>query len=236
MNLSPTALRAVEAYGGRSLWTAGRAVESTLSAGGLAFRLKWQRPFVRVKCRFELGRPSASIQAIDREGNTGILDGHDVRIVDGSGRVVESRPAARKYFPYGRRALWWDRLDQTYFAGYALWNYMTLPSLLLQEDIAWREVEEGVLDATFPPHLPTHCERQRFRFDLTTGLLRQHDYTAEVIGGWANAAMVIREHAFSDGITHWSYRTATPRKASGEARRGPVLVEVRVHEWRMLSS
>ena len=36
------------------------------------------------------------------------------------------------------------RLDQAYFAGYAFWNYLTLPALLLRPDVEWTlEVDLG---------------------------------------------------------------------------------------------
>jgi hypothetical protein len=157
-------------------------------------------------------------------GNTAFLEGHDVRIEDSSGTVIASRYNARRFFPYGRRALWWDRLDQAYFASYALWNYLTFPALLLWEDIVWTEIADGKLQAWFPSQLPTHCDEQHFHFDERTGLLQQHHYTAEVIGEWARACNVVLEHGDVDGIPYASHRRITPRKPNGEPRSGPLLV------------
>ena len=39
-----------------------------------------------------------------------------------------------------RRNLRWDALDSVYFAGYAMWNYLTAPYLLTREGV---EVGEG---------------------------------------------------------------------------------------------
>ena len=58
-----------------------------------------------------------------------------MHIEDAKGNILETRRAARDYFPYERRMFWWDRLDQTYFVCYALWNYLTMPALLLRSDI-----------------------------------------------------------------------------------------------------
>ena len=150
------------------------------------------------------------------------------------GNVLKSRSESRDKFPYGRRLLWWDALDQTYFAGYALWNYMAFPALLLRDDIEWTEPQEGTLDARFPPHIPTHCEHQRLHFDPVNVLLRRHDYTAEVFGGWAKAAHVILEHGRGDGIPFPSRRRVTPRGPAGRPLPFPVLVWIEVHEWRLL--
>jgi hypothetical protein len=234
MALTKTAERAIAAYGGADLWRRAVAIEALLSARGLVFRLKWQKPFQRAKARFEIAGPRTRIQPIDSEGNIGVLDGHDVAIESKDGAVLENRPAARRYFPNGRRLLWWDRLDQTYFACYALWNYSTLPALLLRDDIVWTEECDGVLQARFPAHLPTHSERQRFRFDCATGLLIQHDYVAEVLGSWAKASMTVLEHRRWNGIPYVSLRRGTPAGPRGQARKRPVMVEIEVHEWRLV--
>lgn len=233
MALSPTARRALEAYGGEERWRSATAVEVTLSAGGLAFRLKWRKAFRNVHGRIKLAGPGARLDPIDRRGRIGVLDGTDVRLEDRNGNVLRSRSDPRGKLPYGRRLLWWDALDQTYFAGYALWNYMAFPALLLRDDIEWTEPQEGTLDARFPPHIPTHCEHQRFHFDQETGLLRRHDYTAEVFGGWAKAAHVILEHSRSDGIPFPSRRRVTPRGPGGRPLPFPVLVWIEVHEWQL---
>ena len=94
----------------------------------------------------------------------------------------------------------------------------------------------GILDARFSPNLRTHSEYQRFCFDAATGLLRQHDYTALAMGGWAKAAMVILEHSSWNGIPYSSLRRGTPRRADDTARGGPVIIEIQIHEWRLMSS
>lgn len=234
MTLSTTAARALEAYGGAERWTAASTLELTLSCGGLAFRLKWQPPLARARQTMGVHQPKVRCTGIDRAGNTGVLDGGDVRVEAPDGKVLATRTDARAFFGPGRRWLWWDRLDQTYFACYATWNYFTLPALLLRADVEWTEQQPGLLEARFPAHLPTHSPIQRFRFDLSTGLLRQHDYTAQVIGGWANASRVVLEHGTSPaGIAFPRRLRMTPTGADGTPRAGPVLVAVEVHELEL---
>lgn len=234
MAISQTARRALDAYGGEERWRSATAIEVSLSAGGLAFQLKWQGAFRRVRGRVGMARPHVRLGPINRRGHIGVLDGTEVRLEDADGNVLRSRSDPRGKLPYGRRLLWWDALDQTYFAGYALWNYLAFPTLLLRDDIAWEEVAPDTLEASFPDYLPTHCPRQRFHFDPETGLLRRHDYTAEVFGGWAKAAHVILEHGRSDGIPFPSRRRVTPRGPGGRPLPFPVLVWIKVHEWRLL--
>lgn len=120
-----------------------------------------------------------------------------------------------------------------FFANYAFWNYFTLPVLLMREDIDWKEIEPGCLDATFPESIPTHSKVQRFRFDLETGLLIQHDYTAEVISTFATAANVVLEHKQGDGFVYTSRRLVTPRSPSGKALPGPALIDITVHSFKV---
>lgn len=231
--LVPTARRALDAYGGEERWRRARAIELTLSAWGWAFRLKWQRPARRALARLQIAEPHVEITPIDRVGHRGVLEGLGVRIETPGGEVIETRDDPRSRFPYGRRLLWLDTLDQTYFACYALWNYMTLPALLLRRDIAWTELGAGTLEARFPRSLPTHCETQQFHFDPDTGLLRQHDYTAEVFGGWARAAHVVLEHGEWQGVPYTSRRRAFPRGPGGRPRPAPLLVGIEIEDFRM---
>lgn len=232
--MTPLAERVLEAYGGRALWQGAREVRLELSAWGWAFRLKWRPSLRRARVIIDPRAPRTQITPIDRRGNTGVLDGTAVRLEAAGGRVLGSRREPRALFPYGRRAVWWDALDLTYFAGYAAWNYFALPALLLRRDIAWTQLSERTLQARFPPELPTHCPRQEFHFD-SEGLLRQHDYTAEVFGGWAGAAHVVLEHATSPaGIHYTSRRRVTPRRPDGSARPFPLLVGIEASAYEVV--
>lgn len=234
--LPATARRALDAYGGKALWRAARSVRATVSTSGLAFVLKWQRPFDRIAVRCSVGEPIVRLTPIDRSGNTGVLKNGDVFLEDPSGIMIARRQNARSFFPYGRRLLWWDSLDQTYFAGYALWNYLAFPSLMLRKDIQWEEMGPHRLRAIFPENIPTHSPVQEFHFDPVSGLLRQHNYTAEVMGGWAKAANRVLEHGTWNGIPYPSHRLVTPQKKDGAPAGGPVLIDLIIHDWQVTSA
>jgi hypothetical protein len=231
--LSTTALRALDAYGGAARWGAATRIDLELSAGGLAFRLKRQPALVRAPMVLSVHEPRVRCTGIDGAGNTGVLEGGDVRLEAPDGSTLESRRDARSLFGPGRRWLWWDRLDQTYFACYAAWNYFALPALLLRQDVRWTEPEPGRLEARFPAGFPTHGTVQGFRFDSRTGLLVQHDYTAEIIGGWARASRVVLEHGSRGGLTYPRLLRMTPRAGDGSPRRHPVLVAAEAHRFEL---
>jgi hypothetical protein len=234
-SLPDTLLRAVDAYGGEAFWRAARAIRATVSASGLAFVLKGRRPFHRIAVECDVREPLARLSPVDAAGSIGVLRGGDALLEDPRGREIARRQDARSFFPYGRRLLWWDSLDHTYFAGYALWNYLVFPALMLREDIRWQQTGLNRLQAAFPGNIPTHSPLQEFLFDPASGLLRQHNYTAEVMGGWAKAANVIVEHGIRNGVPYPSHRRVTPRKKDGSPAGGPVLIDLIIHDWNVTS-
>lgn len=237
MVLTQTAEKAIEAYGGRDLWQQARKIEAEVSVTGLAFRLKWRPYFRSARVVEAVHSPVSRITPIGRRpGVTGVLEGADVRLEDAAGQILAERKRARDFFVTGRRLFWWDDLDMAYFANYATWNYFTLPALLMNESIAWSELQPGLLQARFPDSIPTHNRIQQFTFDLQTGLLVQHDYTAEIISPLANAANVVLRHAKNDrGLVYPSERRVTPRSPKGVAMPMPVLIHIDVHDYRLSS-
>ncbi|NTU58852.1 MAG: hypothetical protein HGB00_08060 [Chlorobiaceae bacterium] len=236
MTLSETAEKAIAAYGGQDLWKNAASVETEVSASGLAFILK-RRPYFRhSRMTMDAHRPFCRFSPIgNRPGITGVLDGGDVRLENERGQVVSERRNARSYFKPGRRLFVWDDLDMSYFANYASWNYFTLPALLMNEGIEWRESGPGLLLARFPDAIPTHSREQEFRFDLRTGLLIQHDYTADIISPLAKASNVVLKHAAnSSGLVYPSERLVTPRSPKGNPLRGPVLIHLELHDYRVM--
>ncbi|MCK6600545.1 MAG: hypothetical protein L6Q77_01855 [Bacteroidetes bacterium] len=236
MVFTETAEKAVTAYGGADVWMKARKIEAVVSASGLAFFLKRRPPFKTASLMLEVNRPAVSLTPIGNQKHpvTGILNGQDVTLTDGQGRILDSRTNARSAFPFGRRLFFWDDLDMTYFACYAFWNYLTLPRLLLREDILWEEKAPGHLTAGFPDHLPTHSKKQEFRFDPVTGLLLQHTYTAEVISNLAAAANCVVSHSEEKGIRFPSRRIVSPMKPNREALGYPVLIDMTIRQFRLI--
>ncbi len=234
MILSPTAQKAINAYGGAEIWQKYKYIEAEVSVSGLAFILK-QRPFFdHAKIKMELERPFSKITPIGKNNAiSGVLDGESVCLVDANGKILSERKNARSYFTFGRRLFYWDDLDMAYFANYAFWNYFTLPKLLLNDKIEWIEKSEGVLQAVFPENIPTHSQKQEFIFDTASGLLLQHNYTADIISKLAKAANVVTEHQKTAQWTYPSARRVTPRTPKGKALNNPILIDIRVHHFKL---
>lgn len=232
VSIPPLARRVLDAYGGEERWRALRRIAVTLSASGWALRAKWCRPFDHVRAEVAVWSPRARISPLGARGLAGVLDGGWVRLVDRTGKDVAARTDPRRFFPGGRRLLWWDDLDHAYFATYALWNYLAFPALLLRDDVRWAEVGPATLEAKFDAAVPTHSPVQRFHVDPASALLRQHDYTALVFGRWARAAHVVLEHRTSaSGIPWAARRRAVPRLPGGGPAPWPVLVALELDDW-----
>lgn len=238
MTLTKTAEKAIAAYGGRKLWQNAKRVEVEMSASGLAFTLKRRPFFHHARMVLDAHRPFSTLTPIGRNpAVTGVLDCLDVRLEDEHGKVIADRRNARDYFKIGRRLFYWDDLDMSYFANYASWNYFTLPALLMSEKILWKELEPGFLEAQFPDAIPTHSRVQQFRFDLQTGLLIQHDYTAQIISPLAIASNVVLQHAKnSTGLVYPSIRRVTPKGPKGKPLGAPVLIRLDIHDYRVIIS
>ncbi len=237
MSLTETAEKAIAAYGGRAIWQSAKTLETEVTAHGLAFTLKRRPFFRRARMVMDIHRPFSTLTPIGRNpAVTGVLDGLDVRLENAEGHVISERRNARDYFKIGRRLFWWDDLDMSYFANYASWNYFTLPALLMREDIEWRELEPGSLEARFPDSIPTHSRVQRFRFECASGRLIQHDYTAQIISPLAAASNVVLQHKQnSAGLLYPSLRRVTPKGPKGKPLGGPLLIHLEIHDFRLLS-
>ena len=204
--LSPTAARAVKAYGGEAVWKDATTVESTVTVGGLLFQLKGAGIPPHAKITVDVRRPHTVIDPVDDSGDTGVLDGFSVMIVAPSGKVLEQRADAREHLQNASISTKWDRLNLVYFLGYAFWGYYTLPYQLLRSDIEWTELIDGVLQADYGTNLPVHSRIQRFWFDKNSGLLRRNDYTPVAAARDARAANVVFEHGVSNDIPYTSKR------------------------------
>jgi hypothetical protein len=158
-----------------------------------------------------------------------------VRIETDAGELVEARENPRAAFRDLRHKLWWDRLDILYFGTYAMWTYISTPFVFAREGYELAELdpweERGErwrrLAVRFPEDAHTHSREQVFHIDAN-GLIRRHDYTAEPLGSWANAAHYCLDHQSFDGLILPTRRRVYPRKHSGERRARPLLVWIDV--------
>lgn len=218
------------AHGGLERWQRLEYVTGTVRFGGLAFALRGQLPGRRV-FRFHVSTrtPRTILDDYPRRGDAGTFEPDRVWLDSGATRNLPA-DALRSW----RRRLWWDRLDLLYFAGYALWNYLTLPFLLATPGIETSPgppVRSGdatlrSLVARFPGNVPTHCPEQRFFAD-DTGRIVRHDYDPLLYASWAQASLQASDFATVGDFQFARRRIVKPRSDSGAVRDSPTLVWIR---------
>ena len=125
--------------------------------------------------------------------------GGEARIEGEGGEVLASRAEPRPAF-FGRaglrRNLRWDALDSTYFAGYAMWTYLsepislTFPGVVTEEIGDWNEDGQTWhrLGVHYPPSIATHNADQVLYVDAD-GLWQQ----TGIIRFWRVADGVMRQ-------------------------------------------
>ena len=185
------------------------------------------------------------MEPFPRARERGVFERGEARIERDDGEVLASRSDPRAAF-FGasglRRNLRWDPLDSAYFAGYAMWNYLTTPYLLTSDGLevseggAWEEGGERWrrLDARFPRSIATHSGTQTFYFDAHC-CLKRHDYIAEVIGGWARVAHYCADHVQAGGLMFPTRRWVRPVRPGNRSLPFPTMVSLQLTDLHVES-
>jgi hypothetical protein len=229
----------LEAHGGAARWAAAQRVRARARSGGFLLRSRVPGSrFADYRLTVDLDERRTVLDPFPEPGVRGVFDRGAVRLEREDGEVMASRADPRPAF-LGRaglrRNLRWDPLDATYFAGYAMWNYLSFPSLLLHPGVEVREVSSWCaqgeelrrLEVHFPEGLDTHSPHQTFYIDAR-GLLRRHDYVASVVGRWARAAHMCADHVKADGLTFPTRRWVRPIGPRNRPLPFPTLVWIRI--------
>jgi hypothetical protein len=231
----------LDAHGGVERWREAARISARVRSGGFLVRTRMPgNRFADYELTVDVAGRRAVMDPFPSDGERGVFDRGEARIEGEDGEVVESRTDPRAAFTGAsglRRNLRWDALDATYFAGYAMWNYLTTPFLLTLDGVEVREREpwsegDGTwrrLAATFPANLDTHSANQTFYFD-SRGLLRRHDYVARVVGGWARGAHYCADHTESGGLAFPTRRWVRPIGPRNRSLPFPTMVWLRISE------
>jgi hypothetical protein len=234
----------LEAHGGTARWAAARRIGAHARSGG--FLLSSRFPGTKLahyRLSVELDERRTVFDPFPEPGVRGVYDRGAVRLERGDGEVIASRAEPRAEF-FGRsglrRNLRWDALDATYFAGYAMWNYLSFPALLLRPDVEvseispWRSAGTGLrrLEAQFPESLDTHSRRQTFYVD-SRGLLVRNDYVADIMGQWARAAHRCADHVEAEGLVFPTRRWVRPVGPGKRPLPFPTMVWIRLADLRV---
>lgn len=155
---------------------------------------------------------------------------------DDTAQVVESLPAPRASFDGHTLTTPWSMLQLAYFAGYAMWTYLsepfsfTLPGVRTEELGVWHEDGETWrrLAVRYPANIATHSAEQVLYVD-TDGLLRRRDYAVDISEGFLGAHYMHGHQEF-DGLVLPTERVVYARGEDNQPLRDQVAITIDVHE------
>jgi hypothetical protein len=236
-NFSPLLNQVIQAHGGWERWQSVETIDIALNCGGFAFVSRMQ-PFALRKLRVSV-RPHerfVTFNGYSGPGRQGIWTPAESRILDASGAVIGRWNNDRASYARLGKQFRWSHLDLLYFAGYAIWNYLSFPFLLGLPGVRVSQRNSGgrILDASFDEGIATHSQRQSFHID-DNGLLLRHDYTANVIGSWAHAANFCLDSVEIGGLRFYHRRVVYPRFGENTIVRFPTLVWIEIDDIRINS-
>ena len=227
----------IDAHGGIDRWNRHEKVEATIVADGGFFRLKGfpQDPTPR-RMTVWLHEKRASVLPFGAPDQRTMFTPERIAIEKLDGTTIAERPVPKDSFSGHQMHTPWDALHRAYFNGEALWTYLTTPFLLTMEGVRveetepWREGAETwrVLRAYFPGSIDTHSGIQDFFFgeDL---MLRRHDYTVNIAGGFA-AAQLTSDYVVANGIHLPTTRRAYTRGSDRQPILEMLMVSIDISE------
>jgi hypothetical protein len=229
--------RTIDAHGGFEGWRRFKHVSAHLRTGGVLWAVKHQQGVLDdVNVQVALHREWASHAPFLEPNLRTSFEPHRVAIETTDGTVIEERLRPRDSFAGHGLDTPWDRLQLAYFAGYAMWTYLTTPLLFAMAGVSTEELspwhESGEtwrrLKVTFPPGIATHSTVQMF-YVGSDGLLKRHDYDADVLGG-TPAAHYVHEYDEFSGILVPTKRRVLGRRPDGTPAPDPLIVTIDLSE------
>ena len=224
----------LDAYGGRERWAALESITVEKTFGGVTWPLKHVSGLLDHSwATVELQRERTTFHAFTSPARTAVFTPDLVEIREsGSQRPVESLTAPRASFAGHQLETPWSQLQLVYFAGYAMWTYLTepysltLPGVSTQEIEPWREGSETWrrLAVQYPSSIATHSPSQVLYVD-SDGLIRRRDYSVEIIAD-VPSAQYIDGHEEVDGVVIATRRRVYGRDADNHPQLEPVIVSI----------
>ena len=227
---------AIEAHGGLERWNELHTVSAHLVQGGVLWQLKGQEGVLNgavVTASLHEERVShRPFGAPDR--HSAFTPGRVAIETDDT--TLEALDQPRASFAGHTAETPWSTLQLAYFAGAAMWTYLTqpfsftLPGFRMTELDPWEEAGQQWrrLRVGWPSSLATHSTEQTLYFS-PDGLLVRHDYDVEISGG-ATAAHYLSDYIDVQGIMVPTSHRILPRTPDGQSLAEPLIVSIGLSE------
>ncbi|HWD73437.1 MAG TPA: hypothetical protein VG779_13000 [Actinomycetota bacterium] len=227
----------IGAHGGLERWNQLDAVSVRGANGGALWALKGQPGVLDdVFVRASLHEERESHHPFGAADRRSAFTPERVAIETTSGEVVEALDQPRASFAGHTLETPWTAPQLAYFAGTAMWTYLTqpftfaLPGFETAELDPWQETGEEWrrLRVVWPSYVATHSTEQTL-YVGEDGLFRRHDYDVEIMGG-SGAAHYLSDYTQVAGIMVPTKHRIFPRGSDGQALPEPLLVSIDLGE------
>lgn len=225
----------IKAHGGLDRWNQLDSVTAHLTQGGVFWALKGQQGVLNdVFVTASLHEERVSHYPFGAPGRRSAFTPGRVAIETDSGAVLETLDQPRASFTGHTLETPWTTLQLAYFAGEAMWTYLTqpftftLPGFETTELGPWQEAGERWrrLHVTWPGYLATQSTEQTL-YVGDDGLIRRHDYDVEIAGS-SRGAHYISGYTEVASIMVPTRHRIFPRANDGQAFTEPLLVLIDV--------
>ncbi|MBB3773434.1 hypothetical protein FHS55_004069 [Angulomicrobium tetraedrale] len=230
----------IDAHGGLPRWQEFEQVSADLHQGGVLWGLKGQ-PDTLSRTNVTVGLRSewASHAPFGTDRRRSRFEPGRVALESMDGTRLEELAAPRQSFAGHTLQTPWTDLQLAYFAGCAMWTYLTLPFLLAWPGVESEELEPWTTDSgdwrrlavRFPPTIATHSTLQTLYFD-GDGLLKRHDYNVEIAGNTPGAHLV-GDYVEVSGIRFPSRRRIYARQPDDSFGTEPLVVSIDLSNIRL---
>jgi hypothetical protein len=231
---------AIAAHGGWARWQSINRLSARVTIGGAIWTFKGQGGALNdVVVDLDTHRQHVEQTPFGAPGQRSIFEPARTTIVSSDGVALSERDEPRAAFAGHARETAWDDHHLIYFRSYAMWTYLTTPFLFrmpgfrTEEIEPWEENGEAWrrLKVIFPASIHSHSAEQVFYFDAV-GLLRRHDYSADVLGGTASANYASELQEFG-GLVVPTKRRVYSRLPDNRPNIERLFVSIDVHDLEM---
>lgn len=224
---------ALNGHGGLDRWNEYKTISARLTQGGVLWALKQQAGVLdEVDVVADLHTERVSHGPFGEPPVHTEFTPDRMAIESADDLVLEELLQPRASFAGHVQTTPWSRLQLGYFAGTAMWTYLTqpfsftMPGFVVEEGNPWTEDGKTyrTMHVTWPSYLATHNPDQVLYLD-EDGLIRRHDYTVEITGN-TEAAHYMSDYMIVSGIKVPTRHRIYPRGADGKADPDLLIVSI----------
>jgi hypothetical protein len=230
--------KSIEAHGGLERWNNVREISAICVPDGAALHLRGQAAFANTPTRVTIKtrEERTTFDPFLAPGQIGVFEPYRTAVEKRDGVVLQELKNPRDSFAAEGP---WSAPQLAYFAGYALWTYLTLPFSLFNDGVQCHEIESWIEDGemgravavTFPKSYVTHSSEQVLYFD-DEGLIRRQDYSVDIAAG-GMAAHYLHDHQAFGGIIFPVRRRIYPRGPGQKPNREVVIMAADLSDFQL---